>query len=67
LLQTLVVVLVAKGGAGPEALPGIQLVGSLLHTALVGAIPIVGCVVVYHDLRRAREGLDTDALAAVFD
>jgi hypothetical protein len=51
----------------PAQVVAILLAGSLLSSALFGAIPVVGWVVVYHDLRRAQEGLDTDALAAVFD
>lgn len=51
----------------PAQVVGIVLAGSLLSSALFGAIPVVGWVVVYHDLRRAQEGLDSDALAAVFD
>ncbi len=38
----------------------------LLQVGVVAFGSIVG-VVVYHDLRVAKEGIDTDRIAAVFD
>jgi hypothetical protein len=35
--------------------------------SVLGAFTSVVGVVMYHDLRVAREGLDTDRIAAVFD
>jgi hypothetical protein len=36
-------------------------------SAVSGSIAAILYVVMYHDLRVAREGLDTDRIAAVFD
>jgi hypothetical protein len=44
-----------------------SLVLSQLGNALFSAIPTVGISVAYHDLRVAKEGVDTDALARVFE
>lgn len=40
---------------------------SLACSALVGAFYVILVVVTYHDLRVAKEGVDTDQIAAVFD
>ena len=40
---------------------------SLVWSALWGAFYAILAVVTYHDLRVAKEGLDTDQIAAVFD
>jgi len=37
----------------------------MLHWLLTGGAVVVA--VVYHDLRAAREGIDVDRMAAVFD
>jgi hypothetical protein len=52
---------------GSTAAWGASLFATLLVQALVGPLSAVGCAVAYHDLRIAKEGGDTDALAAVFD
>ena len=38
-----------------------------LWGALFGAFNAIMVVVTYHDLRVAKEGVDTDQIAAVFD
>ena len=45
----------------------IGLVANLLWSALIGAFSAILGVVTYHDLRVAKEGVDTDQIAAVFD
>ncbi len=50
-----------------EHAPMGTLVVSQLGTALFSCIPSVGCAVTYHELRAAREGLDTAQLASVFE
>jgi hypothetical protein len=40
---------------------------SQLGGAMFSSIPAIGAAVAYHDLRAAREGLDTDQLASVFE
>lgn len=49
-----------------QALAG-TLLASQLANALFSAIPLVGMAVAYHDLRVAREGVDTEALSRVFE
>ncbi|HZB94289.1 MAG TPA: hypothetical protein VE397_22760 [Stellaceae bacterium] len=46
--------------------PGV-LAGTFLWTVLVQALYAILIAVVYHDLRVAREGVDTERIAAVFD
>ena len=45
----------------------IGLVGKLIWNALYGAFDAILVVVTYHDLRVAKEGVDTDHIAAVFE
>jgi hypothetical protein len=45
----------------------IGLIANLIWSALVGAFSAILGVVIYHDLRVAKEGVDTDQIAAVFD
>jgi hypothetical protein len=45
----------------------IGLLANLLWSALIGAFSAILGVVTYHDLRVAKEGVDTDQIAAVFD
>ncbi len=52
--------------ADPGAVPAV-LVLSQLGNALFSVIPTVGIAVAYHDLRVAKEGVDTGALARVFE
>jgi membrane-anchored glycerophosphoryl diester phosphodiesterase (GDPDase) len=40
---------------------------SQVATALFSVVPIVAIAVCYHDLRRAKEGVDTAELARVFE
>jgi len=52
------------GLAGSEAL---VMIGSLVWAGLGGAFGAIFAVAVYHDLRVAKEGIDTRQLVAVFD
>jgi uncharacterized membrane protein len=58
---------VALLALSPDRAPLGTLVVSQLGNALFSCIPSVGCAVVYHDLRAAREGLDGSQLASVFE
>jgi MFS family permease len=44
-----------------------MLIGRFLWQAIMGAFGAVVVAVIYHDLRAAREGIDVDRMAAVFD
>jgi hypothetical protein len=46
---------------------GLVMAGSLAWTALASAFGIIFTVVVYHDLRVAKEGVDIRQIAAVFE
>jgi len=59
----LLVGIVARG----ERAVAVTLVLTQVANALFSAIPIVGIAVAYHDLRVAKEGVDTEALARVFE
>jgi hypothetical protein len=50
------------GGGGPGAVLLLTQAGNLVVSPILG----VGLAVAYHDLRAAREGLDTSQIAAVF-
>jgi hypothetical protein len=45
----------------------IGMVAKLIWGALFGAYSAILVVVIYHDLRVAKEGVDTDQIAAVFE
>lgn len=47
--------------------PMIGMVLKLIWGALIGAFNAIMVVVTYHDLRVAKEGVDTDRIASVFD
>ncbi len=47
--------------------PTVAIVGRFLWQAIMGAFGAVVVAVIYHDLRAAREGIDVDRMAAVFD
>jgi len=47
--------------------PILLMIGSLVWNGIWGAIYAIAVVVTYHDLRVAKEGVDTDQIAAVFD
>ena len=47
--------------------PGLVIAGSLVWSGLIGAFGTVFAVATYHDLRVAKEGIDTRQIAAVFD
>jgi hypothetical protein len=46
---------------------GLVMAGSLAWSALASAFGIIFTVVVYHDLRVAKEGVDIRQIAAVFE
>jgi hypothetical protein len=54
---------IAAGIGGPVA----SVIVALLWGAVYGAFSAILAVVAYHDLRVAKEGVDTDQIAAVFD
>jgi hypothetical protein len=65
-----IITLVGKGlTGGLTVMMGgtVGLVANLLWSALIGAFSAILGVVTYHDLRVAKEGVDTDQIAAVFD
>lgn len=72
-LWFLVTIIVAIGGNLSGAIGsliggvGVSLLFSLIWGALAGAFNAIMVVVAYHDLRVAKEGVDTDKIASVFD
>ena len=71
----MVVVLIIISGISMPLINGLQaaagttigLLANLIWNALSAAFSAVLGVVTYHDLRVAKEGIDTDRLAAVFE
>jgi hypothetical protein len=71
----MVVLFIISAAAGPiidAALAGVGgtalvLIGSLIWNGIWGAFYAVAAVVTYHDLRVAKEGIDIEQIAAVFD
>jgi hypothetical protein len=71
----LVALILASAIAGPTitaaftAIGGtpLALVGDVLWNGAWGAFNAIAVVVTYHDLRAAKEGIDIDQIAAVFD
>jgi MFS family permease len=55
---------VAMGAIGGKAL---ALIGALVWSGVWGAFYAIAAVVAYHDLRAAKEGIDIEQIAAVFD
>jgi hypothetical protein len=47
--------------------PTLVLIGSLIWSGIWGACYAVAAVVTYHDLRVAKEGIDIEQIASVFD
>jgi len=45
----------------------LSMLGTLIWSALWGAYYAIAVVVTYHDLRVAKEGIDIEQIAAVFD
>jgi len=58
---------VVKGVLGLTGSTGLVISGTLAWTALAGAFGAIFVVVTYHDLRVAKEGVDTRQIVAVFD
>jgi hypothetical protein len=71
LLLTWVVAAISYGVVGGVLLPIGGLVaaqiGLFIWSALVSSLQSIVVVVAYHDLRVAKDGIDTDRIAAVFD
>jgi hypothetical protein len=61
-VQSVLTGLVAAGGLSLLGMPVL-----VIWSAVYGAFSAVLAVVAYHDLRVAKEGVDTDQIAAVFD
>lgn len=57
----------ASAALPPAPAMAVTLVGSQLGSALFSVVPVVAVAVAYHDLRRAKEGVDTAELARVFE
>jgi hypothetical protein len=66
-IASVVVAAVVKGVLGLTGSTGLVISGTLAWTALVGAFGAIFAVVTYHDLRVAKEGVDTRQIAAVFE
>jgi len=71
-LWLLVMVVAGVGSLIPKGIgifggPAVGLLLELVWNALTGAFNAVMVVVTYHDLRVAKEGVDTDQIASVFD
>jgi hypothetical protein len=68
-LSTLAQVAAIAAGAllSPARAAVVTLVVTQLANAVFASIPTVGIAVAYHDLRVAKEGVDTEALAKVFE
>jgi len=58
---------VLQGLLGLSGSTGLVISGTLAWTALAGAFAAVFAIVTYHDLRVAKEGVDTRHIVAVFD
>jgi hypothetical protein len=58
---------VVKGVLGLTGSTGLVISGTLAWTALASAFGAIFVVVTYHDLRVAKEGVDTRQIVAVFD
>ena len=63
IILAFIVLLTIAARVGPELVFCVNLVG----TALIGVIGNVLAAVVYYQLRRAKEGIDIDRLASIFD
>jgi hypothetical protein len=62
-----VIAAVVKAALGLTGSTGLVISGTLAWTALAGAFGAIFVVVTYHDLRVAKEGIDTRQIAAVFE
>jgi hypothetical protein len=56
-----------KAALGLAGSAGLVIAGTLLWSGLSGAFSAILAVATYHDLRVAKEGVDTRQIAAVFD
>jgi len=72
-MMALIAIAESIGGAGLKAVlgltasAGLVIAGTLIWTGLSSAFGAIFAVVTYHDLRVAKEGIDTQRIAAVFD
>jgi hypothetical protein len=62
-----VMAVVVKSALGLAGSVGLVMVGSLVWAGLASAFGVIFAVAIYHDLRVAKEGIDTSQIAAVFD
>jgi hypothetical protein len=72
LMMLLLIISGIAGGTITAALTAIggnllAMVGTVLWNGAWGAFSAIAVVVTYHDLRAAKEGIDIDQIAAVFD
>jgi hypothetical protein len=56
-----------KAALGLTGNAGLIMAGMLIWSGVWGAFHAVFAVATYHDLRVAKEGIDTEQIAAVFD
>jgi hypothetical protein len=56
-----------QGAASGFGSAVVSVLVTLLWGAVYGAFSAILAVVAYHDLRVAKEGVDTDQIASVFD
>src|SRR5262249_9793848 len=66
-LGAIIIGLVVGALLGLTHSPILVTLGTLVWTGAWGALYAIFGVVTYHDLRVAKEGVDTDQIAAVFD
>ena len=72
IIGAVVFALMAGAGAGPTAVPLAMTsiagqIATLIWSAIWSAFFAILVVVTYHDLRVAKDGIDTDQIAAVFE
>src|SRR5262249_39680567 len=65
-ISRLVVSQVVQLGLAPVS-QGLAVIGSVIISTLFGLYGFCAIIMVYHDLRVTKEGVDTTQLASVFD
>jgi hypothetical protein len=72
-MMILIAIAESIGGVGVKAVlgltgsAGLVIAGTLIWSSVASAFSSIFAVVTYHDLRVAKEGIDTQQIAAVFD
>ena len=72
-MMALIAIAEGIAGAGVKAVlglagnAGLVIAGTLIWSSVTSAFSAIFAVVTYHDLRVAKEGIDTQRIAAVFD